>query len=111
MSLTNRSFARLSIPKDFLPYNFSSMLDIGNKKYLISGGIDFTLKDITSQCYIYDSSSHSVEKISNMNQPRYTHAALYVNGRLFVFGGRYFGEDDVAILRSCEVYSISENKW
>ena len=67
------------------------MLDIGNKKYIISGGIDFTLKDITSQSFIYDVNTHSVTKITNMHQPRYTHAALFFNNQLFVFGGRYFG--------------------
>lgn len=77
------------------------MIDMGNKKYVISGGIDYTLKDITSQCFIYDVNNHSIQKIANMLQPRYTHAALFINNKIYVFGGRYFGEDEVAILRSC----------
>ena len=77
------------------------MLDIGDKKYLISGGIDFTLKDITDNCFIYDVNSHKTNKIANMNQARYTHAAICWNNQVFVFGGRFFGDDETAILRSC----------
>ena len=77
------------------------MLDINHKNYLISGGIDFSLKDITNHCFIYNSVNHTVKQIAQMNQARYTQAALLFNDKVFVFGGRYFGEDDVAILRSC----------
>jgi hypothetical protein len=67
----------LSIPSDFEPHNFSSMISIENKQYFISGGINFDLTNITSSCSIYDSTTHTIKKLSNMNQPRYTHAALY----------------------------------
>jgi len=54
------------------------MLSIENKQFFIAGGINFELTNITSNCCIYDSSSHMIKKVANMNQPRYTHAALYL---------------------------------
>ena len=101
VNLASHSFDLLSIPQQFKPHNFSSMLAINNKQYLISGGIDFTLKDITTLCYIYDVPSHTTKQTALMHQARYTHAGLFYQQQIFVFGGRYFGDDDVAILSSC----------
>jgi hypothetical protein len=36
-----------------------------------------------------------------MHQARYTHISLYFNGCVYVFGGRYYGEDKIAILAAC----------
>lgn len=47
VSLTNHSIDRLTIPQDFKPFNFSSMLSLVNKKYFISGGINYDLSNIT----------------------------------------------------------------
>jgi hypothetical protein len=41
-----------------------------------------------------------------MHQPRYTHAAILYKNYVAVIGGRYFGEDEEAILRTCEKYSF-----
>ena len=46
-----------------------------------------------------------------MNQARYTHAALLFEGQVYVFGGRYFGDDEEAILKCCEFYSFNQNQW
>lgn len=41
-----------------------------------------------------------------MKQGRYTHAATYVDGYVYVIGGRYFGEDHQALLNKCERLQI-----
>lgn len=96
---------------DFKPYNFSSMLELQNKEFLISGGINFVLNDITSDVYLYSPTQHAVKKMAGMNQPRYTHASTMFNHAVWVIGGRYFGEDEEAILRTCERYSFEGNGW
>jgi hypothetical protein len=87
------------------------MVEVGNRQYLISGGIDFGLKDITSSCFLYDVPTHSVRRAASMHQPRYTHAALRTVEEVVVVGGRFFGEDEVAILASCEAYSPAQDAW
>jgi len=77
------------------------MLALNSKQYIISGGIDFTMKDITNLCFIYDVNNHTISKIASMIQARYTHTALYINKHVYVFGGRFYGSDDEAILSSC----------
>lgn len=44
-----------------------------------------------------------------MKQGRYTHSAIFYEGWVYVLGGRYFGEDEQAILRNCE--RINVEKW
>ena len=34
-----------------------------------------------------------------------------MKGRLFIIGGRDYGNDSVAILKSCEEYDFGQNKW
>ncbi len=46
-----------------------------------------------------------------MKQPRYTHASILHNYHIYVIGGRFFGEDQQAILHGCEKYSFSDNEW
>lgn len=46
-----------------------------------------------------------------MNQPRYTHSSIYFKNRVYTIGGRYFGEDEQAILNVCEKYSFDSNQW
>lgn len=70
------------------------MLSLDSKQFIISGGIDFAMKDITNRCYIYDVNTHTTKSISNMIQARYTHTALFVNNQLYVFGGRFYGSDE-----------------
>ena len=84
---------------------------INPKQYIITGGIDFTMKDITNQCYIYDVIGHTTVKIANMLQARYTHSTLCVEDMVYVFGGRFYGSDEEAILSSCEAYSIENKEW
>jgi len=100
---------KLPIPQNFYPHNFSSMLEYEAGKFVISGGINYDLTDITTEVFIYDSMEHSVRQLAAMNQPRYTHASLFYLNYLYVIGGRFFGEDDVAILKTCERYSFLKN--
>lgn len=46
-----------------------------------------------------------------MNQARYTHAATLFKEAVYVIGGRYFGEDQEAILKGCERYSFGKDEW
>ena len=46
-----------------------------------------------------------------MLQARYTHASLFFKEHAYVVGGRYFGEDDEAIMKHCEKYSPLKNEW
>ena len=46
-----------------------------------------------------------------MIQPRYTHTITYLNGYVYCLGGRYYGKEKEGVLKHCERYKLSENKW
>lgn len=69
------------------------------------------MNHISLDSYIYDPSNHSIKVMSKMNQARYTHTAILFGKYVYAIGGRYFGEDEEAILASCERFSILDNKW
>jgi len=82
------------------------MLEVQTNIFFISGGIDFSLKDITNRCFIYDANTHKAQTVASMVQPRYTHSSVHIDKNVYVAGGRYFGKDDMGILNSCEKYSL-----
>ena len=84
------------------------MVSIGENTYFISGGTNHALNVISSECFIFNMKENSTTPITKMKQERYTHASLYYEGWVYVFGGRHFGDDDSAILAKCEKYSLSE---
>lgn len=69
--------------------------------YIITGGINYKLDNIYDSTYLFDIKNNKIYKVAELNQARYTHSAIYTNGSLYVMGGRYFGEDDEAILNTC----------
>lgn len=40
-------------------------------------------------------------KLGQLKQARYTHCSILINGVVYISGGRYFGDDDTAILNTC----------
>jgi hypothetical protein len=46
-----------------------------------------------------------------MKQERYTHNTIYYNKKVYAVGGRTYGDDEQAILDTCECYDFDKNKW
>ena len=46
-----------------------------------------------------------------MKQARYAHMTIYHDKKLYALGGRTYGEDEHAILDSCECYDFNKNGW
>lgn len=40
-------------------------------------------------------------------QARYTHSAIYAHGSIFLLGGRYFGDDNKALLDKCQKLNLN----
>jgi hypothetical protein len=83
--------------------NYSQLLCIPlhTSLYILTGGINYKLDNIYDTVYVYNSNSNKIYKLAEMKQARYTHSSIFINGILYVSGGRYFGDDDTAILNSC----------
>lgn len=78
------------------------MTKIGNSGvYILTGGINFSLDYIYSSTYLFDSKLNVMYPLPQHKQPRYTHSAIYAHGYIFLLGGRYFGDDNKALLDKC----------
>ena len=93
-------------------FNFASFTHVTVDKALLAGGIDPRLSQVTSDCVWYFAEEGMVEDLPKMHQPRYSHAAVYVEpSGLMVVGGRTFGEDPHCILDSCEFFEFHSKTW
>lgn len=51
-------------------------------------------------------------RLPDMITQRYTHISTFWRGKLYVIGGRDFGDDDeAAILGQCERFNFATHKW
>ena len=46
-----------------------------------------------------------------MSKKRYTHFSTFCHNKLYVFGGRTYGDDIVAIINDVEAYNVMSNTW
>jgi Kelch motif len=72
--------------------------------YLIGGCEGDKCKN---DCYRYDSKTNLWSALSPMNRERSQAAAVYFNGKLYVFGGYTSNR----CLSSCEILTLSTNEW
>jgi hypothetical protein len=77
----------------------------------IAGGINKNLSKINSNFFVFRPKNHSIEKLPDMNQIRYTFPLVYHDNRVYAIGGRIYGSDDVSLLANCEYYDIEKRKW
>lgn len=65
---------------------------------IVCGGIDSTLRNISSQVFEYDFRTNDMKKLSPMNQIRYTFPIVYHNNYIYAVGGRIYGPDNRLVL-------------
>lgn len=72
--------------------NFAQLTPTPKKHiYILTGGINSKLDHIYADTYVFNIQTNSMYRLPNMKQPRYTHSALWLDGYVYVIGGRYFG--------------------
>ncbi|CAF1096974.1 unnamed protein product [Didymodactylos carnosus] len=85
------------------PVAYGAMCADNNSMYLI-GGCEGDL--CKNECYKYDPIDNLWSQIAPMRSERSQAAVVYLDGKIFVFGGY-----TVKCLNTCEVYSIEQNSW
>ena len=77
--------------------------------FLICGGHDLRLKEVSSKVKLIDGSCvNNVKYITPMNHCRSTFEAVCLKGEVYVFGGRNNANN---LVKSVERYSFSTNIW
>jgi hypothetical protein len=79
---------------------------------IVCGGISYDLKQITPACYELDLLTRDVRPLPPMLDYRYTFPVCYLDKRIYVVGGRVFGNDNVhSLLEKCERYDYRTQSW
>lgn len=93
-------------------WNYSSIVHLSSKEIFVTGGLSSSASEISKEAYIYDSTSGSAVKLPDMWSMRYTHMSTFLRGKLYVIGGRDFGEDDdQSIRKDCERFNFFHHRW
>ena len=99
------------IPENMKLYAYQGATSMKNGTYLICGGINKGIGKISQKAYIYNPRNNTVIKIDNCIDARYTFNLIEMDRYAYAIGGRTWGEDDQAILNTCERYNPATEKW
>ena len=102
---------RQDTPRGVDFYNYSGTVMKNESTVIVCGGINHALNNITKKCYELNLKNMSVTPLPEMIRERYTFPIVYKNNKIYVLGGRQYGNDDVSIINFCEVYSYETKQW
>lgn len=91
--------------------NHQSVVRLDQHRLIFSGGVNHLFNKVTSKTYGYNILTSEYSKMGNLINRRFFAQLVFIKGRLFIIGGRDYGNDSVAILKSCEEYDFGQNKW
>ncbi|KAL4507197.1 hypothetical protein ABPG72_001990 [Tetrahymena utriculariae] len=92
-------------------YNYTLCLQLDDENIFICGGINQELTEIQNDTYIFNVKTLQFQKQQNLVTSRYTHFGLIHQRKVYCIGGRSYGDDQQAILRSCEVFDLDQRSW
>jgi len=111
INFTQKFAVERPIPTSLKLHGHQGTARLQDGTYFLCGGIDKNSKYVSMNAYIYDPQQNTARKLAKMSQHRFTCNVVPHNGAIYVIGGRTWGEDDQAILRSCERYDVQKNQW
>jgi len=82
-----------------------------NGSYFLCGGKDHANVKVSQKAYMYNPYTHTAKELQSCNVARFTFNIIYMGEQIYIIGGRKWGEDEEAILTSCERYNLLTNQW
>mgnify|MGYP000863847884 FL=1 len=104
-------FSVYQAPQSLKLFCFSSATALPNGQFVITGGVNKGFNTITTTCVRYNPISNTAQLLPDLRYARYSHTSVYLEGCVYVIGGRQYGEKKQGVLRACERYSLSSNLW
>jgi len=111
VNFTKNFVKERTIPSNLKLFGYQGIAALNNGTYLLCGGINKASDNISAKCYIYNPMNNTARKIQKCHKPRYTFNLIVMGEYVYALGGRTWGEDNQAILNSCERYNILTNTW
>lgn len=91
--------------------NHQSVTRLDQERLVFSGGVNHLFNHVTSKTYEYNIRTSKFKKMGSLINRRFFAQMVFTRGRLFIIGGRDYGNDAVAILNSCEEYNFGNQQW
>ena len=110
-NITKGSIRNLPVPLGLQLYCYQSGAKVGEREYFLCGGIHYQMDQILRKCFLYNGDTQSANAMPPMFQERYTFNCLFKAPYVYAIAGRSYGEDNDAILKKCERFSINDKKW
>lgn len=108
---TSFSVATVEMPYANLPLNFAGACMPEEGKVFVCGGLTKYNDVISDKFFAFDAATSRFEELPPMSTPRYSFCLLWLDNRLYVLGGRTYGTDQEALLRSCEYFDFNTKTW
>ena len=110
-NVTRSSVRNLPAPLSLRLFCYQSGAKLNDHEYFLCGGIHHQMDQIMKKTYIFSSESQNAQLMPSMLQERYTFNCVYKNPYVYAIAGRSYGEDNDAILKRCERFSLNDKKW
>jgi hypothetical protein len=91
--------------------NHQAVVRLDNERLIFAGGVNYLFNHVTSKTYEYNIRTSKYTKMPTLMNRRFFAQIVFARGRLLVVGGRDYGNDSVAIMRSCEEFNFGNQKW
>lgn len=113
IDMSDLSWESLRVPEGLDFWDYSICVTLPDGRIVLNGGINAELKEIKKSCFIVTPGEDTVtfESAGDMIKARYTHTSVYLNGHVYVLGGRYFGNGEEGVIHDCERMNIKTKKW
>lgn len=77
----------------------------GNSEFIENNSTSYYCGQVTANAYVFFPSTEDIIEVSAMPTERYRHSAAFVNGKLYVVGGRTLIDD---VIETVDVYDPTE---
>ena len=111
LSKSRKALIKIATPKEASFINYSAVTQKSENTLIVCGGIKYNLVGISDQSFEYDLSTNKIRRLPKMLNIRYTFPVIYKDEKIYVIGGRVYGDDRRSILKSCEMFDYKKRAW
>lgn len=103
--------ATLGVKSNMSLRNHQSVVRLDAERLVFAGGVNYLFNHVTGKTFEYNIRTSKYRKMGSLINRRFFAQLVLTRGRLFVVGGRDYGNDEIAILGTCEEYNFGTNQW
>ena len=104
-------FEAFNFPQQLNIQNYCQHVYLGNGWVISTGGINHLYNRVSNSATAWNIETQKIIDLPPMHDARFCHASVYLNKRLFVFGGMTHPFDEEGIIDRGEFLDTESNRW